>query len=89
MNKKDPDIVAEAKQYALDALKTARDIMKDKRAPHAARLTACSIILDRAYGKAPQALAINDPDKMLTELPRSITVVAKSPALPMPPKVLQ
>ena len=35
------------------------EIMRNKRATSAARVNAAGAILDRAYGKAPQAIAVD------------------------------
>ena len=51
-----------AKEHAIKqadkAFKALREIVTDKNAPHAARVSAASTILDRAYGKAPQDVTI-------------------------------
>ena len=51
-----------AKDHAQDALRTLVSIAKDKEAPHAARVSAANAILDRGYGKPPQALEHSGPD---------------------------
>ena len=51
-----------AKDHAQDALRTLVNIAKDKEAPHAARVSAANAILDRGYGKPPQALEHSGPD---------------------------
>src|SRR4051812_45632046 len=45
-----------AKVHAVAALKTLADIANDRGAPHSARVAAANHILDRAYGRPPQAL---------------------------------
>ena len=56
-----PKIIGEvqevARQYTVEAIETLAAIMRDIKAPPAARATACNSILDRAYGKPPQALS--------------------------------
>jgi Family of unknown function (DUF5681) len=46
-----------ARQHTRDAINYLADIMKDEEAAPAARVSAISILLDRAYGKAPQSLS--------------------------------
>jgi hypothetical protein len=48
-----------ARQYTAEALETLRDIMRDKKAPPAARALASNSILDRAYGRPPQTVNAN------------------------------
>lgn len=48
------DLKAKAQQYADIALATLAEISKDKKAPHAARVSASNSLLDRGYGKAIQ-----------------------------------
>jgi len=56
-----PKIIGEvqevARRYTVEAIETLAAIMRDIKAPPAARATACNSILDRAYGKPPQALS--------------------------------
>lgn len=55
-----PKVIAEirelAQQHAPEAIETLAAIMKDAKAPHAARATAAATILDRGYGKAMQEI---------------------------------
>lgn len=51
-----------AKDHAEAAMKTLVDIAKDSRAPHAARVSAATAILDRGYGKPAQAMTVGNPD---------------------------
>ena len=55
-NKATAEIKDLARQYTGDALTTLAGIMKSDEQPAAARVSACKELLDRAYGKAPQAL---------------------------------
>jgi hypothetical protein len=48
-----------AGQYGEKALKTLAKIMESNNEPAAARVSAAKEILDRAYGKAPQPIAMN------------------------------
>jgi len=64
-----------AKEYAPEALTTLRDIMCDKEEPAAARVSAANTILDRGYGKAPQALTGPDGGPVQHEI-RRVEIVA-------------
>lgn len=48
----------QAIKHANKAFKALVDVLKDPKAPHAARVSAASSLLDRAYGKAPQDLTV-------------------------------
>lgn len=48
------DLKTKAQEYAGVALATLAEIAKDKKAPHAARVSASNSLLDRGYGKAIQ-----------------------------------
>ena len=43
-----------AREHAPQAIKTLAEIMKNAKAPPAARATAAAMLLDRGYGKPPQ-----------------------------------
>jgi hypothetical protein len=45
-----------AQQYSVEALETLAAIMHDEKAPPAARVQASNSILDRGYGRPPQAV---------------------------------
>ena len=45
-----------ARAKTKDALKTLEEIMSNKKAPHAARVSAACAILDRGHGKPVQAI---------------------------------
>ena len=51
-----------AKEYTSDAIATLVEVMQDKQAPSAARVSAANSILDRAHGKAPQAIEHSGPN---------------------------
>lgn len=62
-----------ARLYTDDALATLAFIMRDATAPPAARVAASNSLLDRGYGKPPQALTGADdtpliPPKTVYEL---------------------
>lgn len=55
VNKATADIKALAQKYAPDALKTLHSIMQASESD-AARVAAANSLIDRGYGKAPQAI---------------------------------
>ena len=59
-----PKIVAEiqelARANAQTAMQTLIEVMQDKAAPPAARISAANALLDRGYGKATQAVELED-----------------------------
>ena len=56
------DLAEMAKYFAQGALETLDEIRRDNGAPAAARVSAATAILDRAYGKPPQSMALSNPD---------------------------
>ncbi len=50
------DVKAAARELTPQALGTLQEIMEDKRAPPAARVTAATAILDRGWGRAAQTI---------------------------------
>jgi len=68
------DIKALAKEYAEEAIKTLAEVMKDAKAPHAAKVAASTAILDRGYGKPSQPIEgqINLFDRMSEDEHRAI-----------------
>lgn len=65
-----------AKDHAQAALATLAAIHADTQAPAAARVSAATAILDRAYGKPPQALDLTSSDGSMTPAPTVIEFVA-------------
>jgi hypothetical protein len=51
-----------AREHAPAALHTLVAIMKDDGSSESARVAAANVILDRAYGKPPQAMTHSGPD---------------------------
>lgn len=62
-----------AGQYTKEAITGLHSIATDKEAPHAARVGAWREILDRAVGKAPQA--VTDADGNNLSVPQIISFV--------------
>jgi hypothetical protein len=48
-----------ARQYDREALRVIASVCMDENQPAALRLAAANDLLDRAYGKAPQAIALD------------------------------
>ena len=71
-----------AKEYSVEALEVAAEIMRDAGATPSSRIAAVNTILDRAYGKAAQAVTMSgegggpvqivDPSKMTTGAMREL-----------------
>ena len=52
------DVKAAAREMTPQALGTLQEIMEDKKAPPAARVSAATAVLDRGWGKPGQAVEI-------------------------------
>jgi hypothetical protein len=52
------DLAVAARLHTADALATLAQIANDPKAPHHARVTACSELLDRGWGRAPQHIEL-------------------------------
>jgi uncharacterized protein DUF5681 len=65
------DVQELARQQSPDAINTLGDIMRDDKAPPAARVAAANALLDRGYGKPTQpisqTLAKVDPSTLSDE----------------------
>lgn len=53
------DVKALAREYTAEAIDTLRNVMRDAKAPPAARIGAASTLLDRGHGKPPQTIDAN------------------------------
>lgn len=58
-NKVTADVRILAQQYGEKALAVLAEIMGSTSEPAAARVSAAKELLDRAYGKSPQPIAVN------------------------------
>lgn len=56
MSKATAEIRSLARSHTAAAVKTLAGIMRQPKAPAAARVAACKELLDRGWGKAPQAI---------------------------------
>ena len=79
-NKITAEIKEFAQKYGREAIEVAAKIMRSDTAPEAARMSAVNTILDRAYGKAPQALEHTGKDGGPIET-RNITDEMRAKAL--------
>lgn len=51
-----------AREHTEEAVETLVEVMRDNRAPAAARVAAADKILNRGWGQAPQTITIKDDD---------------------------
>ena len=57
------DVVAAAQAKSLEAITTLVDIREDPEVPPGVRMSACKVLLDRAWGKPHRvAVAVEAPD---------------------------
>lgn len=66
-----PEFLAQARASAPEALQVAITLMRDEAADPKLRLQAAALVLDRAYGKAPQQI---ESEVNLNAEVRSVTV---------------
>ena len=57
-----------ARQYANEALRVIASVSMDEKQPASLRLTAANNLLDRAYGKPPQAVLGALPRQQILEV---------------------
>jgi hypothetical protein len=71
MAKTSADIRSLARSHTATAVRTLAGIMKERRAPAAARVSAAIAVLDRGWGKPQQAIEVDwhqkPPDQMTDE----------------------
>ncbi len=65
-----------AQGYGAEAISALVEIMRDAKAPHAARVAASREILDRGYGKSRQSIDHSNADGSLMAMPTRIELVA-------------
>jgi hypothetical protein len=54
------DVQNAAREHSAEALETLAQIMRNPKAPAAARISAACALLDRGYGKPPQTVDANN-----------------------------
>jgi hypothetical protein len=77
-----------ARELTLDAINTLAAIMKDVKAPAAARISAAQALLDRGYGKPAQAIEVNqqpDLSHVSDENLKILEQILRPPDFPPPP----
>ena len=83
-----PKIIGEvqdlARQHTAEAIKTLALIMRDKKAPAAARAMASNSILDRAYGRPPQTVNANVAQRPVNDMTDAelLAIAASEPDAP-------
>ena len=67
------EVQALARKYKTEAIEALVQILRDKRAPPAARAVAANSILDRGYGRPAQSVdvAINKPVEEMSDVAAS------------------
>jgi Family of unknown function (DUF5681) len=77
-----------ARELTLDALDTLASIMRDPKAPAAARVSAAQALLDRGYGKPAQAIEVSsqpDLSHLSDEDLETLERILRPPDFPPPP----
>ena len=67
-----------AREHTEDAINALTEIMKNKDAPPAARVSAANALLDRGFGRAPQSIDLNQTGPDLAEMLRERIERAKA-----------
>jgi hypothetical protein len=62
------EVQALAREYSEEAISALRDIVRDKKAPPAARCVAANSILDRGYGRPSQTINQGLADKPVDQM---------------------
>jgi Family of unknown function (DUF5681) len=86
------DVMTAARERTQDALDTLASVMRDPKAPAAARVSAAQALLDRGYGKPAQAIGVSaEPD--LTHLSDEdleiLERILRPPGFPRPPLLVE
>lgn len=75
-NKATADIKAAAALHGPRMLHVLAEIAEDEEAPHPARVSAATALLDRGFGKPAQAV-VGDPERPLQQVTK-VEIVAKT-----------
>ena len=90
------DIRSYARKFTVEALETLAHVMRQPKAPPAARVMAANALLDRGWGKAAQLVAVDGEIRQLVEVRLSVVpasteqarqaidITSKAVALPEP-----
>src|SRR5262249_13825274 len=76
------DIRSYARKFTVEALETLAHVMRQPKAPPAARVMAANALLDRGWGKAAQLVAVDGEVRQLVE--GKLNLVHCCQALPKP-----
>jgi hypothetical protein len=82
------DVADAARERTQDAIDVLAAIMKDPKAPAAARISAAQAILDRGHGKPAQAIEVNagpDLTHVSDEDLKTLERILRPPDYPPPP----
>ena len=82
------DVADAARERTEDAIDTLATVMKDPKAPAAARISAAQAILDRGHGKPAQAIEVDagpDLTHVSDEDLKTLERILRPPGLPPPP----
>ena len=71
-----------ARSYTKAAINTLVGIMRQPKAPPAARVMAANALLDRGWGKAAQLVAVDGEIKQLVEVKLNVVHVERKPDEP-------
>src|SRR5215468_9476585 len=77
------DIRSYARKFTVEALETLAHVMRQPKAPPAARVMAANALLDRGWGKAAQLVAVDGEVRQLVEV--KLNVVAPNSLGPASP----
>jgi hypothetical protein len=67
------DVQNAARDYSTAAIETLAQIMRNPKAPAAARISAACALLDRGYGKPSQAIETTNPNAVYVISDRPMT----------------
>jgi hypothetical protein len=82
MAKTPTEIASLARSFTKPALKTLAAIMRQPKAPAAARVQAAVALLDRGWGKAAQLVAVDGEIRQLVEVKLNVVHVERKPDEP-------
>jgi len=66
------DIRSYARKFTVEALETLAHVMRQPKAPPAARVMAANALLDRGWGKAAQLVAVDGEIRQLVEVKQAL-----------------
>jgi hypothetical protein len=58
------EVAKAAREYTIEALETLAAIMRNRDATASARVSACEILIERGWGKAPQMITLRRDQNM-------------------------